>query len=55
MPQMALLMLDKCSMIVGAEGTAVHQNIFMYEFLEDQFTVNKWATGKSFEMSGAII
>ena len=50
MPKMALLMLDKCSMIVGVEGTAEHQNIFMYEFLEDKFTVNKWNRGKSSEL-----
>ncbi|UJR19480.1 hypothetical protein I4U23_022610 [Adineta vaga] len=47
MPRMGLLMLNKCSMIVGTEGTAIHQNIFMYEFLEDQFTVNKWNSDTS--------
>jgi hypothetical protein len=48
MPSMALLLLDKCSMIVRTKGMAVHKNIFVYEFLEDQFTVNKWNRGKSF-------
>ncbi|CAF4366089.1 unnamed protein product, partial [Adineta steineri] len=42
MPSMALLVLDKCSMIVHTKGMAVHKNIFVYEFLDDQFTVNKW-------------
>ncbi|CAF4522440.1 unnamed protein product [Rotaria socialis] len=42
MPNMALLVLDKCSMRVGIKGTNVSKNIFVYEFLEDQFTVNKW-------------
>jgi hypothetical protein len=48
MPSMALLVLDKCSMIVRTKGTAIHKNIFAYEFLEDQFTVNTWNNGKSF-------
>lgn len=48
MPNMALLVLDKCSMVVGIKGTDVHKNIFVYEFLEDQFTVNQWKGGKSF-------
>jgi len=48
MPQMASLGLDKCSMIVGTKGTTVHKNIFLYEFLEDQFIVNTWNGGKSF-------
>lgn len=46
MPQMALLVLDKCSMIVRTKGTALHKNIFIYEFLEDQFTVSQWKAGK---------
>ncbi len=48
MPKMALLMLNKCSMIVGTNGTNVHKNIFVYEFLEDQYTVKDWAEGKPF-------
>jgi len=48
MPKMALLMLNKCSMTVGSSGTNVHKNIFVYEFLEDQYTVKDWAEGKPF-------
>ena len=51
MPQMALLVLDKCLMEVGTKRTAVHKNIFVYEFLEDQFTVKKWRAGKPFAFS----
>lgn len=47
MPSMALLVLDKCSMIVHTKGMTVDKSIFMYEFLEDQFIVNKWNRGKS--------
>jgi hypothetical protein len=46
MPKMALFVLNKCSIIVGTSGTSVHKNIFMYEFLEDQYTVNDWEEGK---------
>ncbi|CAM4771714.1 unnamed protein product [Rotaria magnacalcarata] len=45
MPNMALLVLDKCSMRVGIKGTNVKKNIFVYEFLEDQLTVNQWNGG----------
>ncbi len=48
MPKMALLMLNKCSMIVGTSGTSVHKNIFVYEFLEDQYNVDDWEEGKLF-------
>ena len=47
MPQMAFLMLDKCLMVVGTKETAVHKNMFAYEFLEDQFAVGQWQRGKS--------
>lgn len=46
MPKMALVMLNKCSMTVGTSGTGVHKNIFVYEFLEDQYTVKDWTEGK---------
>ncbi|CAF0779675.1 unnamed protein product [Adineta steineri] len=42
MPKMALLMLNKCSIMVGDSGTNVHKIIFVYEFLEDQYTINDW-------------
>lgn len=45
MPRMASLFLDKCSMIMGAKGAAVHKNVFVYEFMEDQFTLIKWSKG----------
>ena len=48
MPHVALLVLDKCSMIVRTKGTALYKNIFLYEFLEDQFTVCQWEAGKAF-------
>jgi ankyrin repeat protein len=48
MPKLALLMLDKCSMTVGETETHVHKQIFVYEFLDDQYTVREWAQGKLF-------
>lgn len=50
MPKMALLVLNKCSMIIHNKGTAVHKSVFLYEFLEDQFTVIKWKKSKLFSI-----
>jgi transient receptor potential cation channel subfamily A protein 1 len=44
-PKLALRMLDKCSMTVGTIGTDVHKQIFVYEFLDDQYTIREWAQG----------
>lgn len=46
MPHMALLVLNKCSMILGAKGINTQKKVFVYEFLEDQFTVNHWNNSK---------
>jgi hypothetical protein len=48
MPNLALCMLDKCSMTVGTNRTDVHKHIFLYEFLDDQYTIKEWAQGKLF-------
>ncbi len=48
MPKMALLVLNKCSMTVGTSGASVHKVIFVYEFLEDQYTIKDWEEGKLF-------
>jgi hypothetical protein len=48
MPKMALHMLNKCSMTVGGSGASVHKIIFVYEFLEDQYTIKDWEEGKLF-------
>jgi hypothetical protein len=48
MPKMALLMLNKCSIIVGTSEASIHKVIFVYEFLEDQYTINDWEEGKLF-------
>jgi hypothetical protein len=47
MPKMALLMLNKCVMTIGTIGTSVHKNIFVYEYLEDQYTVEDWEEGNN--------
>jgi len=47
MPKMASLMLDKCSIKVGNKRTNVYNQIYVYEFLDDQYTVEDWAEGKS--------
>jgi len=46
MPKMALLMLDKCTIEIGAENTGLHMNIYNYEFLDDEYFVNSWTKGK---------
>lgn len=48
MPKLALRVLDKCSMTVGTDGTNVHKEIFVYEFLDDQYTIREWEQGKLF-------
>jgi ankyrin repeat protein len=48
MPKMASLMLDKCSMKVGNKETKVYNQIYVYEFLDDQYNVKDWEEGKSF-------
>ncbi|CAF2967339.1 unnamed protein product [Rotaria sp. Silwood2] len=46
MPDMAYKVLDRCTTILGADGTKLHQQIFNYELLEDQFAIYKWIKGK---------
>jgi predicted PolB exonuclease-like 3'-5' exonuclease len=46
MPKMALRMLDKCTMTVGTDGTDVHKQVYIYEFLDDQYTIKDWQEGK---------
>ena len=46
MPDMAYKVLDRCTTELGADETKLHQKSFNYEFLEDQFTIHKWAKGK---------
>jgi hypothetical protein len=48
MPKMASLILDKCSIKVGNKRTSVYNQIYVYEFLDDQYTVKDWAKGKSY-------
>ncbi|CAF1020079.1 unnamed protein product [Adineta ricciae] len=45
MPNMALLMLEKCSFKVGNKETKVFNQIYIYEFLDDQYTVKDWEEG----------
>jgi transient receptor potential cation channel subfamily A protein 1 len=47
MPKMASLLLDKCSIKVGNKRMKVYNQIYVYEFLDDQYTVKDWAEGKS--------
>jgi transient receptor potential cation channel subfamily A protein 1 len=46
MPDMALLMFDKCTIELGAEGTSSHRKTYNYEFLEDQYFVRSWEKSK---------
>ncbi|CAF3895022.1 unnamed protein product [Rotaria sordida] len=46
MPDMAYKVLDRCTTMLGADGTKLHKNNFDYEFLEDQFAIRNWMKGK---------
>ena len=46
MPDMASKVLDKCVTTLGGERTKLHQKMFNYEFLEDQFAIRRWLGGK---------
>lgn len=46
MPEMAFLMLDKCTIDIGAAKTVLERKIYNYEFLEDQYFINSWIKGK---------
>jgi hypothetical protein len=47
MPDMALIMIEKCTITVGAERSHIYNNIYNYEFLEDQYSINDWIKGKN--------
>ncbi|UJR16752.1 hypothetical protein I4U23_003652 [Adineta vaga] len=42
MPDMALLILEKCTIDIGGERIPLHNKIYNYEFLDDQYFINTW-------------
>ena len=46
MPDMAYEVLEKCTTTIGNEKSKVHQQFFDYEFLEDQYVIDRWAKDK---------
>jgi ankyrin repeat protein len=47
MPDMALLILKKCTLTVGVEKSHIHMEIYNYEFFEDQYFIEDWKKGKN--------
>ncbi len=47
MPDMALIIIDKCTITVGAERSHLYKNIYNYEFFEDQYSIFDWIKGKN--------
>jgi transient receptor potential cation channel subfamily A protein 1 len=46
MPDMAFLTLEKCTIEIGAEMTSLHQKVYNYEFLDDEYFSSSWEKGK---------
>jgi hypothetical protein len=55
MPKMALRMLDKCTMTVGTDRTDVHKQVYIYEFLDDQYTIKDWHEGKCNQLISILL
>ena len=47
LPNMAFLVLEKCTITIGAKRTSVHKKVYNYEFLEDQHIGRNWAKSKN--------
>lgn len=45
MPDMAYRVLDKCTKTVGNDRSTANENVFDYEFLEDQYSISDWIAG----------
>ncbi|CAF1134348.1 unnamed protein product [Adineta steineri] len=46
MPDMAFLILEKCTIDIGDERTDLHKKIYNYEFLDDEYFIGTWINGK---------
>ncbi|CAF4891053.1 unnamed protein product [Rotaria sp. Silwood1] len=42
MPDMAKLIIDECTLTVGAAKSHIHMEIYNYEFLEDWYFIDDW-------------
>ncbi len=47
MPDMALLVLEKCTLTVGVEKSHIHLKVYNYEFFEDHYLIDDWKKGKN--------
>ncbi|CAF4026628.1 unnamed protein product, partial [Rotaria sordida] len=54
MPDMAKLIIDECTLTVGAEKSHIHMEIYNYEFLEDWYFIDDWKNGLCENVSRAI-
>lgn len=46
MPDMALLILNKCTLTIAGERSLARMQIYNYEFFEDQYFIEDWKSGK---------